>query len=152
MATAKTLPGAMLLALLGCPADSEQLGDEIWAVHAGQQEPCNYPALYRSNMRVEYREYDKDCEVVVSRVGRLTDAGLAEYVAASAQASPGRLSSCLVLDGRDAFVLAFDGTETFEVSYCSSSTDHAAGRLAVFFNTLRAGLEACESHAWFDAC
>ncbi|MCR9166420.1 MAG: hypothetical protein ACE37F_01300 [Nannocystaceae bacterium] len=56
------------------------------------------------------------------------------------------------MDGHDAFVLAFDGTETFEVSYCASSSDHAVARLRAFFGELRAGLEGCESHVWFDAC
>ena len=136
---------------LGCAGDDEALGDRIWTLDGGWRDPCDHPALYRNGLRVEYREYE-DCEVVVSRKGRLTEEGLAEYITASSMVSPGTLSSCLATDRVDAVALAFDGTDTFEVRYCANVIQPPAERFQLFMSRLRIGFEGCDTHVWFDAC
>lgn len=152
MERTKRISVFVMTVALGCSgADDEALGDRIWTLDGGWRAPCDHPALYRNGSRIEYREYE-DCEVVVSRKGRLTDKGLAAYIEASSMVSPGTLSSCLATDGVDAVALAFDGTDTFEVRYCARSIQPPAERFQLFMSRLRIGFEGCHTHVWFDAC
>ena len=145
----------VLVAAAGCSEPSrEPAGEEIWASFGGLCEPaCGTRALYRDDMLLEFRRFEDD-EVVKVRHGTLTEAGLAEYMAASAAVGPERvLETCSGADGIDARAVAFDGTGTFEVRYCLlGDLDPAVLRLHGFFITAMDGIDACTSHAWFDAC
>ena len=144
-----------LVVLPACsPSLRDPIGEEIWATIGGLcAHGCGSSSLHRDGNTLEYRE-EEDAGVPLTRLGVLTDAGLAEYVAASAELSENQtFETCSGADGIDARAQVLSEEGSFRVYYCVlGEPDPDVARLATFFSTVIQGLRDCTSNAWVDAC
>ena len=132
----------------GCgPAgDDAPMGEVVWRTVGGYCEggPC---------ASTELRRDDGDLQLLSdgdATYGTWTDAGLAEYAAASAEAADASgaepLPTCSPADGIDQQITLVDGDDTFTVTFCLGSAGATVAPRArdALFDELVGALTICE--------
>lgn len=141
------------LALSACSAEPEPIGETIWRTLGGFCDgPCHQQRLQRDGDALQLLS-DTD-DGVVEATGTWTEAGLAEYAVASAEAYLVRDDepmTCREADGIDqALVLVHEGT-TWTTELCLGGEPPAGlARADALFDALVGALADGQSHEYVE--
>lgn len=141
------------LALAGCAAEPEPRGETIWRTLGGFCDgACQHMRLQRDDDALQLlRDTDRG---VVEATGTWTEAGLAEYAQASAEAHPVRdeeLHTCSDADGTDVRVVLVHEQTTWTAEYCSHGDPPSAlARADALFDAVVTALVDGRTHDYVD--
>jgi hypothetical protein len=141
--------------VLPCACDEEKISDPIgdaWVQTVGGlcEGPCPHVTVYRDGADVQFHRDNGQGAVTYESFGTLTEAGLTEFQAASAEvaaALPQDFHVCTPVDGIDVVVTLDDGEMQWEESYCDLGTpEEPLQRVDTFLDGLREALDDCTSN------